>query len=271
MIFYFSGTGNTRWAATALAEATGERLLSIAGEMEANGGRDSREPIVYGLAEGERIGFCFPAYGWMPPRIVRDFVKRLAFAGGVAGHYCYSLCTCGDDIGCTMDVFRRDLRRRGMELCSGFTLVMPESYVCLPFFDTDPPEKERRKLVQASADLKAFMEAVVSRRCGLEAGHRGALPHAKTYIVGTVFYRLLITDRPFRVDDSLCVRCRRCAGACPVGNITFDISSGLPVWACDGRCTNCMACYHVCPQHAINYWRTRHKGQYLFRQKSVRL
>lgn len=270
MIFYFSGTGNTRWAATTLAEATGERLLSIASEMEAHGGTRSHEPLVYTLAEGERIGFCFPAYGWMPPRIVRDFVRRLTFTGGMAGHYCYSLCTCGDDIGCTMDVFCRDLHRKGLELSSSFTLVMPESYVCLPFFDTDPPEKERRKLLQASNDLKMFTEAVLSCRCGLRAGHRGALPHAKTYIVGTFFYRVLITDRPFRVDKSLCVHCHRCSGVCPVNNITYDIHSGLPVWARDGRCTNCMACYHVCPQHAINYWHTQHKGQYLCRKKTMK-
>ena len=29
MIFYFSGTGNTLWAAQQLAEATGEELLYI--------------------------------------------------------------------------------------------------------------------------------------------------------------------------------------------------------------------------------------------------
>ena len=33
MIFYFSGTGNTRWAAQELATATGERLLNIAEEI----------------------------------------------------------------------------------------------------------------------------------------------------------------------------------------------------------------------------------------------
>lgn len=33
MIFYFSGTGNTRWAAIKLAAATHERLIDIAEEM----------------------------------------------------------------------------------------------------------------------------------------------------------------------------------------------------------------------------------------------
>ena len=36
MIFFFTGTGNTRYVATRLAEATGERLVSIA-EAVVNG------------------------------------------------------------------------------------------------------------------------------------------------------------------------------------------------------------------------------------------
>ena len=44
MIFYFSGTGNTRWAAKELAERTGEKLLFIPDEMKG--------ACVYELQEG---------------------------------------------------------------------------------------------------------------------------------------------------------------------------------------------------------------------------
>ncbi len=36
MIFYFSGTGNTKWAATRLAAATHEDLIPIAPYMRAD-------------------------------------------------------------------------------------------------------------------------------------------------------------------------------------------------------------------------------------------
>ena len=55
MIFYFSGTGNTRWAAEQLAAATQERLLFIPDELNT--------PCEYTLADDERIGFCFPIHG----------------------------------------------------------------------------------------------------------------------------------------------------------------------------------------------------------------
>ena len=66
MIFYFSGTGNTRFIASQLSESTGERLIPIATAV-LDGKYD------YELAADERIGFCFPIHGWRPPFIVRDF------------------------------------------------------------------------------------------------------------------------------------------------------------------------------------------------------
>ena len=103
MIFFFSGTGNTRWAAEQLAAATGERLIAIA---EAAPGT-----CTYELQPGERVGFCFPVHGWQPPRIVRQFIRRLKLqrAGG-ARPYCYALVTCGDSIGRTMEMLDEELR-----------------------------------------------------------------------------------------------------------------------------------------------------------------
>ena len=40
MIFYFSGTGNTRWAARKVADALGDRLVNIASEMRRVDGSD---------------------------------------------------------------------------------------------------------------------------------------------------------------------------------------------------------------------------------------
>ncbi|MCR4765229.1 MAG: EFR1 family ferrodoxin, partial [Bacteroidaceae bacterium] len=88
MIFYFSGTGNTRWAATQLAQAINEQLLFIPDEIKGN--------CRYVLKQNERLGFCFPTHGWMPPTIVRNFINKLHISN-VEGHYCYALTTCGDD------------------------------------------------------------------------------------------------------------------------------------------------------------------------------
>ena len=55
MIFYFTGTGNSRWVAEALGTAFDEPLVSIADAL--NEGKDEN---VYPLREREKVFFVFP-------------------------------------------------------------------------------------------------------------------------------------------------------------------------------------------------------------------
>ena len=255
MVFYFSGTGNTRWAAETLAQATGEQMLFIPEELK---GR-----CEYTLQEGERIGFVFPTHGWQPPRIVRNFIKRLKVEHA-EGHYCYALTTCGDSIGKTMEILNSDLRKAGLpEATSVFSLVMPESYVCLPYMYTDTPEKEQRKLAVAEEQLKDYSERILNKKEGESHIRKGPLPWIMSYIVGSYFNGKMVTDKKFNVNVELCIHCGKCAEACPTGDVT--LADGLPVWHHDGSCTCCLACYHHCPTHAIEFGnRTKNKGQYFF-------
>lgn len=259
MIFYFSGTGNTRWAARQIAEITGERLLSIAGEADG----DCR----YTLAEGERIGFCFPVHGWQPPAIVRNFISKCKF-DNAKGHFCFALCTCGDNIGRTMEMLAADLHKVGIQADSVFSLAMPNTYVCLPFMNTDRPDVERKKIADAGSAIVEIAQAIKEHHKGVCSTVKGPVPYLLSNVIGRYFNSRMITDRPFRVDSSACIRCGRCAAACPTGNISGG-AGNLPVWHDDGHCTCCMACYHHCPAHAISYGRsTRHKGQYYFGRKN---
>lgn len=255
MIFYFSGTGNTKWAAKTIAGITGEHLVSIPDEIAGE--------CRYGLAEGERIGFCFPVHGWQPPAIVRKFVSKCKFSDA-AGHYCFALCTCGDNIGLTMEMLGTDLSRVGLRLDSVFSLTMPNTYVCLPFMDTDSKELETAKKEGARKAIDVIAKAISMRKGGICSTVKGPVPYILSNVIGEFFNHQMITDKPFRVDMKLCVACGRCASACPTGNIAPD-AGNRPQWLHGGLCTGCMACYHHCPTHAINYGRaTRHKGQYYY-------
>ena len=234
MIFFFSATGNTAWAAKQLGFYTSDRLINIA--------KNSTGPFTAQLEPGEDIGFCFPIHGWRPPRIVVDFVKQLV--NDATGHYVYALCTAGDTVGEAMDIFRHELSEKGITLDAAFSLLMPESYVGLPFMDVDKKEREKAKQDKAAEDLKGF-------------------------VLGAAFYRWLITDKPFHVVSDRCVKCGICASVCPV----HDIDGGLgkePRWLHNGQCLTCFACYHHCPHHAIEFGnRTKHKGQYFFGRRKL--
>ena len=255
MIFYFSGTGNTRWVAQALADATGERLVEI------NNVKPGKCP--YDLAEDERIGFCFPVHGWQPPALVRQFVANLRFAGA-GGHFCFAVCTCGDNIGDTMEIFNHDLIHIGLHADSVFSVTMPNTYVALPFMDTDPPHVEDAKVAAARDTVAKIAMAVKNRQRGLCKTVKGPAPFILSYVIGQFFNRVMVSDGRFSVDGDRCIRCGKCAAACPTGNIALP-SGQTPQWMHTGKCTSCLACYHHCPSHAIKLGRTtRHKGQYFF-------
>lgn len=258
MIFYFSGTGNTRWAAEALAAATQERLFFIPDELKTS--------CEYTLEPDERIGFCFPVHGWQPPRIVREFISRLhlitSHPSPLIPNYAYALCTCGDSTGLAVTMLAKELSDKGITLQSCQSLTMPESYVCLPFMYTDTPEREQRKLTEARKDLDAFMKVVTERQTGYSQLTLGLTPWTFSHVIGAYFNRFMITDRKFTVDSDVCIHCGRCAEECPVGDIIFD---DIPSWKGDSSCTCCLSCYHHCPVHAINYGSiTRRRGQYYY-------
>ena len=257
MIFYFSGTGNTRWAATMLANATGERLLFIPEELEGT--------CEYTLEADERIGFCFPVHGWQPPRIVRDFVDKLIMhtPSSIHQHYSYILCTCGDSTGLAVKILADQLSTKDILIQSCQSLIMPESYVCLPFMYTDTPDREREKKEKAKIELEKYAKVVVSRQIGYSQLVLGLTPWTFSHIIGAYFNRFMITNRKFTVDTDVCIHCGRCAKECPANDITFN---NIPIWKKDSSCTCCLSCYHHCPVHAINYGRiTRKRGQYYYK------
>lgn len=251
MIFYFSGTGNTRFVAQRLAEATGEQLIAIADERR----KGSQE---YVLKEGERLGFCFPTHGWQPPRIVREFIRQNKFQNV---SYIYAVTTCGDNMGHAMKILDKELGIHGLKTQSRFAVLMPESNVCFSFLHLDSKERERQKIEDAKKTVAHICEMVKERRSGVEELIKGAIPYTYTYVIGGYYNKHLITDEKFWVDEDACIQCGLCAKLCPVD----DIEMLPPRWKHDGSCTNCLACYHHCPKHAI-HWGNMKRGQYVFKE-----
>ncbi len=253
MIFYFSGTGNSARVATELAAQEGERAAAIPLTS------GDRQPHTVKLRPHEGLGFVFPVHAWGPPAVMLDFLRRLTVEGE-KHPYCYMICTCGDDVGHTLSIFRKAVRAKGWNVAAAFSVTMPNTYVCLPGFDTDSEELIRRKLQALPARLAVIVRAIGDRRTQCYDVHRGRFPWLKSYVLRPLFLRFLVTDKPFHADRH-CTGCARCERRCPAGNI--KMSEGKPVWK--GQCTACLRCYHECPAHAIQFGSmTRGKGQYLF-------
>ncbi len=280
MIFYFSGTGNSRWAAIKLATATHDSLVYIPDYIkDAKSDHTNNEPFT--LKEDERLGFVFPVHGWRVPKLVREFIKNmkvkvesadLCHSQQAHRPFTYAVCTAGDSIGLTIENLNEiisvneSLAQIGVhQIDSSYSLIMPESYVGLPFMDVDPKEKEIRKKEEASQELTIAMEEIFNRKEGINRLTKGPIPWFFTKIVGGFFENVLITDKRFHVTADKCVKCGICANVCPVG----DINGGkgkMPQWLHHKDCLTCFSCYHHCPHHAIEFGhQTQKKGQYYFK------
>lgn len=259
MIFYFSGTGNTRWAAKQISEKTNEKLVDITKEIGKH--------TTYKLDEGELIGFCFPIHGWRPPLIMRKFIEQLCIEN-IMGHYCFALCTTGDNVGEAIKIFRKDLEKQGLHLDSAFSLIMPESYVGLPFMDVDTPVNEAKKKQNAAVELSSFIKLIIKREKNVEKLTIGKWPRINSRFIGMLFTKYMINDKPFHTTEKKCINCRVCAKSCPVNNIIMN-DKNMPQWKHDGSCLTCFSCYHHCPKHAIEFGSmTKNKGQYYFKSDS---
>ena len=275
MIFYFSGTGNSHWAAELLGQSLNERIVSIRETVGVN--------TSFTLEKDEKVGFVFPVHGWRVPRIVMEFMRTLelheADLQNNIGHYTFCLVTAGDTIGRTMERFVKLVKdvksETPLTLNAVEAVIMPESYVGLPGMDVDKPEKEREKIEIAEKIISNFSSVVKDQKVsqsnlplGWEYLKRGPIPDFFSGPVGAFFTYVLVTDKPFRVESEKCVQCGICAKVCPVSDI--DGGKGKePKWRNNGKCLTCFACYHHCPQHAIEYVsRTKYKGQYFFRKRN---
>lgn len=248
MIYFYSATGNSRFAAEYLAEKLDDKAINLLSE-EAN---------EYMPEKGEAVGFLFPIYCWGIPPVVSGFLEKIS-RNLSNGRYVWAVCTCGDEAGIAMRQLNLRIEEmRGLEADALFSLIMPNTYVLLPGFDVDKPDVEAGKLRKAPSRLDEIAAAVGSRRKGIYDVHEGSVPALRTRTLFPLFEKWGVFPKYWKSSDE-CIGCGKCASSCPARNITM--ADGRPHWG--PRCFSCCACFHVCPVKAVNYGSiTRNKSQY---------
>jgi Pyruvate/2-oxoacid:ferredoxin oxidoreductase delta subunit len=249
VIYWFSGTGNSLAVAKELAKQCGDaQLIPVSQGLPALSPVEGDNPP----PTAERIGLVFPVYGWGPPALVARFVEKLNV---MPSAYIFSIITYAGSPGGTLSVLRRMLQKRGLDLAAGWGVKMPENYP--PLGGAPAPEKQQTVNVAAA-------ERINKIAAELQQSPHGR--HEKTKTVWKIVSRMMFpvfqkraahADRSFRADDK-CNGCGICAKVCPVNNVAMI--DGRPSWM--GHCEQCYACFHWCPQQAVQYGHSTKQHRY---------
>ncbi len=241
MIFYFTGTGNSLYAAKALAN-DGEEVISVVDAAR-------KKAFHYVLKGNEALGFVFPVYFYTVSDPVLEFVQNLTAEN--AG-FVYAVIPCGASIGSAGAVLKSELAKRGLALQRVDALVVPDG--ALIYYDIDTPDKLQKQLEHAAEELSVIKKAVDGRQGNRIAGS-AAVGRAML-----AAYHAGMSTKAFRVEDT-CIHCGKCAEICP--SEAISMKDGKPVWT-KSRCWKCCGCINRCPVSAIQYGsKTAARGRYV--------
>ncbi|MGL4292466.1 MAG: EFR1 family ferrodoxin [Bacteroidales bacterium] len=249
MIFYFTGTGNSKWIADELGKHLRESVLSITKILQ-----DADEPA-YSVKPDEKIIIVFPVHSWGPAIPVIRFLDKIRFSNI---NEVIAIACCGDECGLTDQILRNKLSERSIKLAGCYSVEMPNNYILMKGFDVDSSQVALRKQTEASDRIKQIADHINGEKINLELYKKGPLSWLKSFVIYPVFSKWVIGSSRFEATNR-CTGCNACARVCPTANIS--IKNKRPVWSDD--CIQCTACIHLCPAKAIEYGKISvKKGRY---------
>ena len=245
MILYFSGTGNSAYAAKFLGEKINDTVVDM--------GTMLKDKMSYLCSEKPWV-IVAPIYAWQMPRVVREWLAKTTLAGNKNVYFVF---TCGGDMGAAGKYAKDLCDKKGMVYCGSAEIKMPENYIIM--FKAPEKEKIDLSVKLAEGKLTKIAEEIVKGNAITEK-KTGFADGLKSGIVNDGFYKRFVNAKKFYAKES-CIGCGLCAKKCPLGNI--KMAYGRPVWESERNCTQCMACICYCPVEAIEYGKgTEGKARY---------
>ena len=234
MILYFTGTGNSAYAAQRIGVATKDTVVNLFEKIRSNDFSEQHSDTPWVIVT--------PTYAWRIPRLVQNWLEHTKLTGS---RDIYFVLTCGGSIGNAGKYLQKFCAAKGLRYKGCMEVVMPENYIALY---SAPQQEEALRIIRKAdgvidkaADLiergEVFPEPVVT----LKGKFRSSVEN-------TGFYPLYVHAKKFYATED-CISCGQCVRVCPLKNIKLE--AGKPVWS--DNCTHCMACICRCPSEAIEY------------------
>lgn len=253
MVFYFSGSGNSYYAAKLLSEGIDTPLISIADSLK-------KMEMNFDARQDKVCGFVMPVHFWGVPYIVTEFMKNIQLKTN-DDTYVFVVFTCGGDTGQAPKQFEKMLKQLHINLNAVFSIKQIDIFV--PIFKVPPKDKRDEEVLKAKIECENILMHINARDNGDFNLNKNKLAYLETKLLYPMYSYYRNTSK-FRVSD-MCTACKKCEKICPLHVI--EIIDNKPVWK-KKKCTLCLACLHICPSQAINYGKvlfffdSKNKGRY---------
>jgi len=269
VIFFFTGTGNSLKSALTIArklegseDNPNEVRIVCMGPDEPFSFGDTAGSLAREVGSVDSIGFVFPCHFWSIPQRVLEFVRTLDLSGQ-QNAYCYAVVTCGGYSFGTLDQLNAVLTEKGHALDYGAALKAFSTYVIGYRMASD-------KLSEKTALLKSGLEPVIA-----DISSHHTMAFKPLGVISKMKIKAIDSSDTKKADanyvvSNACAGCGQCTEICSVSNITLEGDPPRPRW--QHRCTQCLACLHLCPNEAINFGsKTRGRGRYKHPEITVQM
>lgn len=245
MVLYFTGTGNSKFAAVALGEALEDSVMSMHGAM-------CRGETLSVYSEKPYV-IVAPIHAWRYPAVVEELLRE-AELEGCRDVYC--IAAMGENSGNADKALEKLFTAKGMTFKGFCGVVMPNNYI--PGWDVDSEDEVREMLTAAVPKLRGLAEKIKAGET-ICKDDKTSLAGLMSGLVNRGFRSYVLKKQTFTVSDD-CIACGVCVRSCPTGNIF--LYDGKAMFG--ESCASCYSCLHRCPVKAINIeGKTESRGRYV--------
>ncbi|NLM36264.1 MAG: (Fe-S)-binding protein [Clostridiales bacterium] len=248
VIYYFSGTGNTKWVA--------DKFKMYFDKYEIDLDTINLEKVSWVENQYDFFIIGTPIYFDNTPRIINKFAEALPEATSKINCIVFATNTWGNSA--ALDLLGKLIKNKGYNLISQVNIIMPPNLKFKNGVNVFVDKTSIKIMARAANKIKSVVKDFLLERTCIENTPMTQIYIKKIKDMVSSYNRVNLVKYLKCTDD--CTSCGKCLRNCPCSNITLD--NGKVVF--HSNCVTCMRCMCICPQEAITF-----KGYRLARNKKL--